>query len=122
MSYFFDTYALVEFTGGNKNYVNLFKEGGITTKLNLMELYYQLLRKVGKKIAEKVYARFIANVVDFDDETIKEAMEFRLKMRQKDKDFSYVDAIGYIVAKKNRVKFLTGDKEFRGLKNVEFVK
>ena len=43
-------------------------------------------------------------------------------MRRKGKDFSYADANGYIVAKKMKVKFLTGDEEFSGMKNVKFVK
>lgn len=87
-----------------------------------MELYYKYLKEFGKKFAEKIYVKFLATVVDFDDDTIKKAMEFRLRMRKKGKQFSYTDAIGYIVAKENKVKFLTGDVEFKGLKNVKFVK
>ena len=32
------------------------------------------------------------------------------------------DCIGYIMAKKLNIKFLTGDKEFENFLNVEFVK
>ena len=32
------------------------------------------------------------------------------------------DCIGYIIAKRLGMKFLTGDKEFEGFENVEFVK
>ena len=122
MPYFLDTYAIIEFVNGNKNYVKYFKHKNITTKLCLMELYYKYLRELGKKWAEKVYTKFLVFVVEFDDDTMKEAMEFRLKMRRNGKKFSYTDAIGYIVAKKNKVKFLTGDREFRNLPNVKFVK
>lgn len=87
-----------------------------------MELYYKSLRDFGEKLANKFYSMFLAFAVDFDDDTIKEAMKFRLEMRRKGKQFSYTDAIGYIVAKKNKVKFLTGDEEFKNLPNVKFVK
>lgn len=87
-----------------------------------MELYYKSLRDFGKKLADKFYARFLDYAIDFDDGIIKEAMEFRLNMKNKGKDLSYTDCIGYILAKKKKVKFLTGDKEFKNLPNVEFVK
>ena len=122
MGYFLDTYAIIEFLKSNKSYIKYFKQRNITIRLNLMELYYKSLRCFGKELADKFYSVFLAFVVDFDDDAIKEAMEFRLKMRKNGKDFSYTDAIGYIVAKKNKVKFLTGDEEFKGLPNVKFVK
>ena len=122
MVYFLDTYAIIEFLKSNKSYVKYFKQRNITIRLNLMELYYKSLRDFGKELADKFYSMFLTFVVDFNDDAIKEAMEFRLKMRKDGKDFSYTDAIGYIVAKKNKVKFLTGDNEFKGLPNVKFVK
>lgn len=87
-----------------------------------MELYYKSLKDFGKESGDRFYSMFVTFVVDFDDETIKEAMEFRLEMRKNGIDLSYTDAIGYIVAKKNKVKFLTGDSEFKNLPNVKFVK
>jgi predicted nucleic acid-binding protein len=47
-------------------------------------------------------------------------MKFRKK--NKKRNLSYADCIGYIYALKNNLIFLTGDKEFEDLKNVEFVK
>ena len=35
---------------------------------------------------------------------------------------SIPDAIGYTIAKKYNIRFLTGDKDFEGMENVEFVK
>jgi len=40
----------------------------------------------------------------------------------KKRNLSYVDCIGYIIAKQRNIKFLTGDKEFEYMENVEFVK
>jgi hypothetical protein len=35
---------------------------------------------------------------------------------------SYVDALGYVIATKMKIKFLTGDNAFEGMENVEYVK
>ncbi len=121
MAYFLDTYAIIEFLKGNKTYIKYFKQRNITTRLHLMELYYKSLRDFGKRLAEKFYSMFLIFAVDFDDEIMKEAMEFRFEMRKRGKMLSYTDAIGYIVAKKSKVKFLTGDQEFKNLPNVKFV-
>lgn len=119
--YFFDTYAFFEIIKGNLNYEGYSKGVSlITTKLNLMELYYWLLMRKGKETAEKYYQEFLPFCVGIDDEEIKKACEFRLEY--KNKDLSYIDCIGYILSKLNGVKFLTGDKQFEDLNNVEFVK
>ena len=46
-------------------------------------------------------------------------MQFRLSW--KDRGVSITDCVGYIMAKKLGIKFLTGDKEFEKLDGVEFV-
>ena len=53
------------------------------------------------------------------DDTIFDAMKFRLK--RKNQNLSYADCIGYTLAGKHNLKFLTGDKEFKNMENVEFV-
>ena len=60
--------------------------------------------------------------MNLSDDDIKHGMRFRLEMKLKKKNLSYVDALGYIIAKKNKIKFLTGNNEFKNLENVEFVK
>ena len=120
-TYFFDTYAFFEIIKGNINYQKYSKEISlITTRLNLMELYYWLLRRKGKEEAEKHYQNFLPYCVNVSDDTIKEACEFRLK--NKLKNLSYIDCIGCIIAIKKRIKFLTGDIEFENISNVEYVK
>lgn len=120
-NYFFDTYALYEIIGGNPNYQRFTsKVGIITTKLNLMEFYYGLLKEHNRQEADRYYNLFVEYAVDIDDETIKQAMVF--KLLNKNKKLSYVDCLGYILAKKRGVKFLTGDEEFEEMENVEFVK
>jgi predicted nucleic acid-binding protein len=120
-SFFFDTYALYEIIIGNASY-RKYDEGVsfVTSKLNLMELYYGLLRKYGKKVAGEYYDAFIPHAIEIDDDTIKAAMEFRLA--NIDKKMSYVDCIGYVSSRSNGLLFLTGDKAFKDLEGVEYVK
>ena len=44
------------------------------------------------------------------------------KFKFKKEKLSYIDCLGYEVAKKLKIKFLTGDEGFRDKENVEFVK
>ncbi len=121
LTYFFDTYAFYELIKGNPNYKKYEKEITlITTKLNLMELHYGLLRDEGEEIAEVYYEKFLKFCVEIDDNTIKTANTFRLKNYKR--KLSYVDCLGYILAKKFNAKFLTGDEQFKDFENVEFVK
>ena len=49
-------------------------------------------------------------------------MNQRFKIKNIKRSLSYADCIGYIIALRYGIKFLTGDKEFETLENVEFVK
>lgn len=118
--YFFDSYAFFEIIKGNKNYSNYIQVSIVTTKLNLMELYYWLLMRKGKEIAEKYYQKLLPFCYEITNEIIKSACEFRLA--HKEKELSFVDCIGYITAKNIGIKFLTGDDGFKNINNVEFVK
>ncbi len=119
--FFADTYALIDYFKGNKNYKKYFEENEIiTTKFNLMELYYSALKETSEWLANLYFDSLLTNCVKVNDELLKKAMKFKLK--EKKKHLSYVDAIGYQIALSKKVKFLTGDKEFKKMKNVEFVK
>ena len=60
-TFFFDTYALYEIIEGNKNYRSYIKNVAIvTTKLNLMELYYGLLVNYNEKTANDLYDKFLS--------------------------------------------------------------
>jgi len=120
-TFFFDTYALYEIIEGGENYKRYTKSIVIvTTKLNLMELFYGLLIRYDEKTANNFYEKFLSYCTGIEDNIIKKAMIFRAL--NKKRNLSYVDYIGYILAKQRNVKFLTGDKEFENMDNVEFVK
>lgn len=120
-SFFFDTYALFEIVHEKQSYKPYIKGVTfITTKLNLMELHYALLRLYGKEVAEKAFARFAEYCIDFTDGEIRDANEFRLHHYKR--DLSYIDCLGYVLARNHGCLFLTGDAQFAEFANVEFVK
>ena len=121
IKYFFDTYAFYEFIDGNNGYKTYFEKFEIvTTRLNLVELLYSLIKDFGFEFAKKCYYAFLPYVIEFSDETVEKAMLFRFLNRKK--NLSYVDCIGYTCALENGLKFLTGDNEFKEMKGVEFVR
>ncbi len=120
IEYFFHTYAIIEIVAGNPSYNGFLNKTPVITIFNLSEIYYIVLNKLGETRADKIYEEYFPCVVEIPDEVLKEAMKF--KKVNKKKRLSYADCIGYIYALKNNMKFLTGDKEFHGLKNVEFVR
>ena len=120
-NFFYDTYAILEIIKGNDNYDNYLRDVGVvTTKLNLMELFYRMYILHGIEIAEFYYQKYLPFAVEISDSSIKKAATFRAENRKK--DLSYVDCIGYILALENKIKFLTGDRQFKDMENVEFVR
>ena len=120
IEYFFDTYAVIEILEKNPSYEKYKNKDLTITIFNLAEIYWSCLNNFNEIELNKIYNEYKSAVVEIEDETLKEAIKFRKE--HKKQDLSYTDAIGYIYAKKHNMKFLTGDKEFRDLKNVEFVK
>lgn len=118
--FFFDSYAVIELINGNPNYKKYINSGILLTKLNLFEIYYSFLRDFGEKEADKFIEKYYPFIIDFDEFIIKEAAKFKLQNRKR--NLSMTDCIGYIMAQKIEIKFLTGDREFENLENVEFVK
>ena len=118
--YFFDSYAIVEIINGNPHYLPYKEVVIITTKLNLFEVCYSLLRE-GKDQELDEFLMYSYNyIIDFDQELIKDAASFRLQYKKK--NISMTDCIGYSLAKRLGIKFLTGDREFEPFDKVEFVK
>ena len=93
-----------------------------TTWLNLMEVYYALLRDgQPETVAAEAIAAFEACLVDFTFEDVKGAMELGLRWQKEGKRISYVDAVCYFLAQNRRYQFLTGDSAFRRARGVTFL-
>lgn len=120
MSYFLDTYALIEISKGNKNYERFLEEELFTSFYNLYEFYFILLKNFNEKIAKDIFNEFKSRIIALKEEYIFEASKFKLTHIKK--KLSYVDCLGYAIALEHNIKFLTGDKEFERFENVEFVK
>ena len=116
--YFFDSYAILEVVFGNPNYKKYFDVDVVTTKLNLFEVYHSLVRRLGHDLAQRTLNAYYEDVLDFDKKTIVTGA--MLKMSQK--QLSMADCIGYILSLQLGIKFLTGDKAFEHMENVEFVR
>jgi|SRR3989344_6023829 len=139
--YFFDTYAIIELIKGNLKYEFVKDFTIITGVMNLAEVYYALLlenkttkfltrpefwvQKIPKEFSRKekvdsVVGGLNLQILDVSPDTAIQGALFRYK--NKKVNFSYIDSIGYILALSNNLAFLTGDKEFENLENVEFIK
>lgn len=119
-TYFFDSYAIMEISKGNENYKDYVNSDIIITKLNLFEIFFSTLWQTGEKEAEEIFEDYKKFIIDFSLREVKEAA--KLKFNHRKRKLSMVDCIGYVLAKALGIKFLTGDKEFEGFNNVEFVK
>ena len=119
VKYFFDSYSIVELIEGNQSLLPYAEEIATITIFNLAEIYYVFLNRLGEEEANEVYMKYKSSVAEIDDETLKEAIKFR--KQHKKQDLSYSDCIGYIYAKRHGMRFLTGDKEFEKMENVEFI-
>ena len=120
MKYFLDTYALIEIAEGSPKYQKYIDSDAVALKDNLAELYYFLLKKYDEKTADFFLDKFSKIAVELPLTVIAKAMVFRqthIKIR-----FSYIDCLGYTYALENGMPFLTGDRGFEGMENVELVR
>src|SRR3989344_8441961 len=113
--FFYDSYPIIEYINNiNPRFFSYFQEHeGILTLLNLLEVYYIVLRDLGKPQADVAFNTLYPAVVEPSKETIKRAMEFRLA--HKKLDLSYADCLGYQIALDRGIKFLTGDRAFKDM-------
>jgi len=120
VKWYMDTYALMEIARGNPKFAKYLKGEWLTSDLTLAEFFGVLLRKEGEKTAEYWHKKMAVGSVGVDRVTLKEAARCRQEMKKS--RISFFDAYGYAYSVMNGCDFLTGDKEFEGLRNVEFVK
>lgn len=119
VKYFLDTYALIEITKGSKNALKYVDCEVYTNILNLYEFYMNLIRDFDEDTAKEKFNNFKQIMIPIKDNHIFLASRF--KIANKKRNFSYADALGYVTAKAEDMKFVTGDKEFKNLENVEFI-
>lgn len=124
-----DTYALYEWlVYNNQKYKKYFEEvdvsGGYITELVLLEFYHHVFHERGKPTAENLFSAVTAKteIVKLNEDRIKKTGEKRSEMLKEKKKLSYTDCLNVVIAEEKNTKVLTGDKEFKEMKNTEFVK
>ena len=119
MDFVFDTYAIIEIIQGNKNYLSYLNNKIIINDFIFAEICYILIRD-NYPNSDKYLDRYEKFIAGINPKLIKEAMKFKYK--NKSKNISIPDCISYFQSRELGIKFLTGDKQFENLENVEFVK
>ena len=120
LKYFLDTFAFFEIIHGNPKYKRYLTEPCCTSILNLYELYYHLLKEEGKDFADNEFRRFLLLKIDIPNEIFPKAAAFRAQCNSQ--GISFIDALGYALARENNLLFVTGDKEFKNVPHVEWVR
>ncbi len=117
---FLDSYAIIEIMKNNPNYQNMAETVPVSTRINLVEVAYHILQDCPREKAAQIIKALKIKTIEIQENQIEKIAAFR-KEHSKQK-FSYIDCIGYILAKENNLVFVTGDKQFEGMPNVEFRK
>ena len=120
MNFFFDSYAIIEILKNNPNYEQFRNLIIFTSTINLSEVHYHLINNAKEKIARELVNQLNIQLLNIGKESAIKAAEF--KFQYKKEKLSYIDCIGYVLAKEMNMKFLTGDEKFKNKGNVEFVK
>ena len=122
--YVLDSFALISYIEGEKGakiVANILKEA-LTDKaeifmsvINWGEIYYIVLREQGKEVAElylKTINRYPIKIVDVDKSLTLEAANVKAFNKM-----SYANAFAVALAKIQKAKLVTGDKEFKAIEN-----
>ena len=117
--YFFDTSALIEIARGRPDFKKYSMETGVTTKLNLVELYFVFIRERQQEKGKELFQQLLARCVDIPDGVLAKAAEMRFHFLSN--GLSYIDCIGYILSRVTGLVFLTTDSKLE-LPGVEYVR
>lgn len=115
-----DTYALCEISRGNPKFEKYLSQDFIISELTLVEFYGVILRDFNKLTAIYWLKKLLPYGKPANLALLIKAIEF--KVENKLKNLSFFDVVGYVFSKENGCPFVTGDKDFQDMSNVEFVK
>ena len=118
--FFFDTYALVEIVRGSGAYRPFAGTPIVTHQANLYELIVQILRDHSEAQVRRVIGALHPNLLDADLDDLIQASHFKIEHARA--RISYVDSLGYTLAHRYGLRFLTGDELFADLPGVEYVR
>ena len=83
-----------------------------------------MTRDYGKEKAVEILriVQTFVTIVQPTDEDYAEASALRIELKKRGRNLSLIDALGYVLAKRLGIPFLTGDREFKDLDGVEYVR
>lgn len=98
LTFFFDSYALIEIYEKNSNYEKYSKAKAVTTYFQAYEVYHILIRNGYTKEKISDFFEFLQTFcIELKFDWIPKSVEFRRKYKKR--ELSYSDCIGYITAK-----------------------
>jgi len=115
-----DTYALVEINNGNPNFAEILTEDIAIPDTTMAEFYANMYNKYDEKTADYWHKKFGSFCKSVSREILIKAVKFRID--NKKKNLSFFDCVGYMYSLENNMQFVTGDKEFKNMKGVLFIK
>ena len=113
VTFFADTYAIVELLKGSPAYRKYKTAALVTTEFNLCEFAYAVTRDypdTAEEICSQV--RHSMRLSHPGDREYLRAAAMRRTYSQDGRKFSLIDCVGYSVAELLTIPFLTGDREF----------
>jgi predicted nucleic acid-binding protein len=122
-SFFADSYALIEMLKGNENYRSFHTGHLVTTEFNICEVAFAVCRDYPDN-AQRVIALVRAMVIvqETTDTDYCSGAILKKEVSGKGKKLSTIDCVGYSVARRLDIPFLTGDREFSDMEHVKFVR
>jgi hypothetical protein len=121
--FFLDSYAIIEMARGNPAYRPYTKVPSVTSRSNLLEMFYILAQADEEALAQAALQALGPHSIELSVDLVPVVAEFRLRhLGSTGRRFSYADAFGYVYARENGFEFLTGAHEFEGLPGVRFVR
>ena len=119
VQYFFDTYALVARQVGVESYARFADVPVFCHEMNVLEFIAQVLRRGDESLARAQVHAIDPNLVEASPDDLFAAAAFWRAERKA--SVSYIDALGYTLSQRHGMRFLTGDKAFKGRDGVEYV-
>lgn len=122
-AFFADSYAIIEMLKGNKNYQSYQSERLIMTEFNICEVGFAVCREYPANATRVLKTvRKMVVIQETRDEDYCAGAVTRKLATAKGKKLSTIDCVGYSVANRLNIPFLTGDREFSDMDNVQFVR
>ncbi len=122
--FFADSYAILAVMRGDAEYSRRFREASFfrTGNWNLLECYYaHVSQGIAPQAAADRLAPFLRAAVGDGWDVLRAAAEVRIRFRSLGRVISNVDAVGYALARRHGLQFLTGDPSFKGMPGVDFL-